>query len=85
MPSGTEMHLGVYGMAERGHIGIQWRRNDFNALLMYLTEQKVFFSVNRVFTGLTGRRDARCQPGPKDAGRADARHLDATVPARAAR
>jgi predicted metal-dependent phosphoesterase TrpH len=57
MPSGTEMHLGVYGIAERDHAEIQRRRNDFIALLMYLTERKLFFSVNHVFSGLTGRRD----------------------------
>jgi hypothetical protein len=57
MPSGTEMHLGVYGMAERDHTEIQRRRKDFLALLMYLTERKLFFSVNHVFSGLTGRRE----------------------------
>ncbi len=57
MPSGTEMHLGVYGITERDHIEIQRRRNDFIALLMYLTERKLFFSVNHVFSGLTGRRE----------------------------
>jgi predicted metal-dependent phosphoesterase TrpH len=56
MPSGNEMHLGVYGIAERDHMEIQRRRNDFIALLMYLTERKLFFSVNHVFSGLTGRR-----------------------------
>jgi predicted metal-dependent phosphoesterase TrpH len=58
MPSGTEMHLGVYNMAERDHLEIQRRRRDFVSLLMYLTERKLFFSVNHVFSGLTGRRDA---------------------------
>lgn len=57
MPSGTEMHLGVYGISERNHIEIQRRRNDFISLLMYLTERKFFFSVNHVFSGLTGRRE----------------------------
>src|SRR5712671_4042831 len=56
MPSGTLMHLGVYGINERDHAEIQRRRNDFIALLMYLTERKLFFSVNHVFSGLTGRR-----------------------------
>ena len=58
MPSGTEMHLGVYGITERDHTEIQRRRNDFIALLMYLTERKLFFSANHVFSGLTGRREA---------------------------
>jgi predicted metal-dependent phosphoesterase TrpH len=57
MPSGTELHLGVYGMGERDHIEIQRRRTDFIALLMYLTERKLFFSVNHVFSGLTGWRE----------------------------
>src|SRR6202030_585740 len=57
MPSGTQMHLGVYGINERDHAEIQRRRNDFIALLMYLTERKLFFSVNHVFSGLTGRRN----------------------------
>jgi predicted metal-dependent phosphoesterase TrpH len=56
-PSGTEMHMGVYGMAERDHVEIQRRRKDFVSLVMYLTERKLFFSVNHVFSGLTGRRE----------------------------
>jgi predicted metal-dependent phosphoesterase TrpH len=57
MPSGTEMHLGVYGISERDHVEIQRRRNDFIALVIYLTERKLFFSVNHVFSGLTGNRE----------------------------
>ena len=57
MPSGTELHLGVYGIGERDHVEIQRRRTDFIALLVYLTERKLFFSVNHVFSGLTGRRE----------------------------
>jgi predicted metal-dependent phosphoesterase TrpH len=57
MPSGTELHLGVYGIAERDHLEIQRRRNDFVSLLMYLTERKLFFSANHLFSGLTGRRE----------------------------
>lgn len=57
MPTGTELHLGVYGITERDHLEIQKRRTDFISLLMYLTERKIFFSVNHVFSGLTGRRE----------------------------
>jgi predicted metal-dependent phosphoesterase TrpH len=57
MPSGTEMHLGVYAITEKDHTEIQRRRGDFIALLMYLTERKIFFSVNHVFSGLTGHRE----------------------------
>jgi predicted metal-dependent phosphoesterase TrpH len=56
MPGGTEMHLGVYGITERDHIEIQRRRKDFVSLMMYLTEKKLFFSVNHALSGLTGRR-----------------------------
>jgi len=58
MPTGTEMHLGVYAISERDHTEIQRRRHDFISLLMYLTERKLFFSVNHVFSGLTGTRRA---------------------------
>ena len=57
MPSGTEMHLGVYAITEKDHVEIQKRRRDFISLLMYLTERKLFFSVNHIFSGLTGRRE----------------------------
>jgi len=57
MPSGTEMHLGVYGIGERDHAEIQQRRGDFIGLVMYLTRRKLFFSVNHVFSGLTGWRE----------------------------
>src|SRR6202795_847854 len=59
MPSGTEMHMGVYGITERDHMEIQRRRNDFISLVMYLTERRLFFSVNHVLSSLTGRRDER--------------------------
>lgn len=58
MPTGTELHLGVYGINERDHLEIQRRRTDFISLVMYLTERKLFFSVNHIFSGLTGRREA---------------------------
>jgi predicted metal-dependent phosphoesterase TrpH len=57
LPTGTEMHLGVYGITERDHVEIQRRRSDFIGLVMYLSERKLFFSVNHVFSGLTGRRE----------------------------
>jgi predicted metal-dependent phosphoesterase TrpH len=58
MPTGTEMHLGAYCITEKDHVEIQRRRNDFISLLMYLTERKLFFSVNHVLSGLTGHREA---------------------------
>src|SRR5258707_2201612 len=42
MPSGTLMHLVVYGIKKREHPEIHRRRNNFIALLMYLTERNVF-------------------------------------------
>jgi len=56
MPSGTRIHVGVYDITERQHIEIQRRRNDLIALLMYLTEHRLFFCLNHVFSVLTGRR-----------------------------
>jgi predicted metal-dependent phosphoesterase TrpH len=56
MPSGTEVHIGVYDFHERQHAHLQQRRNDLVALLMYLTERRLFFSVNHVFSNLTGAR-----------------------------
>lgn len=58
MPSGAEVHIGVYDITERQHTHIQQRRDDLVGLLMYLTESRLFFSVNHVFSCLTGRREA---------------------------
>lgn len=57
MPSGTEVHIGVYDFHERQHAQLQQRRNDLVALLMYLSERRIFFSINHVFSSLTGPRD----------------------------
>lgn len=57
MPSGTEVHIGVYDFHERQHAQLQQRRNDLVALLMYLSERKLFFSINHVFSSVTGRRE----------------------------
>jgi predicted metal-dependent phosphoesterase TrpH len=57
MPSGTEVHVGVYDFHERQHVQLQQRRNDLPALLMYLTERQLFFSINHVFSSLTGPRE----------------------------
>ena len=57
MPSGTQAHVGVYDISERQHIELQRRREDLPALLAYLSEKKLFFSINHVFSGLTGARE----------------------------
>jgi len=55
-PSNTEIHVGVYGIEERHHTELQRRRKDVPALAAYLHEQKILFSINHVFSSLTGRR-----------------------------
>jgi predicted metal-dependent phosphoesterase TrpH len=57
MPSGTEVHVGVYDFHERQHEQLQRRKNDIVSLLMYLTERRLFFSINHVFSSLTGKRE----------------------------
>jgi predicted metal-dependent phosphoesterase TrpH len=56
LPSGNELHVGVYDITERDHIELQRRRNDFESLLAWLVDQDLFFSANHVFSSLTGRR-----------------------------
>ena len=56
LPSGTQLHIGVYDITERDHIELQRRRNDFESLLAWLVDQDLFFSANHVFSSLTGRR-----------------------------
>jgi predicted metal-dependent phosphoesterase TrpH len=56
MPSGTEAHVGVYDIEERQHLEIQRRRKDLPSLLAYLREHDIVFSLNHVFSGLTGTR-----------------------------
>src|ERR1700731_583639 len=58
MPSGTFVHIGVYDLTERQHIEISRRRNDMVRLLAYLSEQRLFFTINHVFSSVTGRRNA---------------------------
>jgi predicted metal-dependent phosphoesterase TrpH len=57
MASGTHLHMGVYGIDERDHIELQRRRDDMESLLAYLDEQRLLFSVNHVFSSLTGSRN----------------------------
>jgi len=56
MPSGTEMHAGVYGISEQDHIQLQRRRTDIQSLLAYATERRLFVTVNHLYSGLTGHR-----------------------------
>ena len=40
MPSGTEVHIGVYDVSEKQHGQLLQRRSDLVSLLMYLTEKR---------------------------------------------
>jgi predicted metal-dependent phosphoesterase TrpH len=56
MPSGTEMHAGVYGISEHDHIELQRRRDDIESLLAYAVENQLFVTVNHLYSSLTGPR-----------------------------
>jgi predicted metal-dependent phosphoesterase TrpH len=56
MPSGTEMHAGVYGIREQDHIELQRRRHDVESLLAYAVENQLFVTVNHLYSSLTGPR-----------------------------
>jgi predicted metal-dependent phosphoesterase TrpH len=56
MPSGTEMHAGVYGIREHDHIELQRRRHDVESLLAYAVENQLFVTVNHLYSSLTGPR-----------------------------
>jgi len=53
---GTHLHMGVYGIEERDHADLQLRRDDLPRLIAYLHEQRLLFSINHVFSSLTGPR-----------------------------
>lgn len=56
LPSGNELHVGVYDLTERQHVEIQRRRNDLPRLLAYLGAERLLYSINHAFSALTGRR-----------------------------
>jgi predicted metal-dependent phosphoesterase TrpH len=56
LPSGNELHVGVYDLTEQQHLEIQRLRDDLPRLVAYLNEQQLFHSVNHAFSALTGRR-----------------------------
>jgi len=57
MASGTGLHVGVYDIAERDHIELQRRRDDLPSLIAYLDQRRLLYSVNHVFSSLTGPRN----------------------------
>jgi predicted metal-dependent phosphoesterase TrpH len=56
MPSGTEMHAGVYGIQEKDHFELQTRRHDVESLLAYALENNLFVTVNHAYSSLNGPR-----------------------------
>lgn len=56
LPSGTELHIGIYDINERDHVEIQRRRDDFESLTAWLCERNLLYSANHIFSSLTGRR-----------------------------
>ncbi len=54
--SGTNLHIGVYGIEDRDHIELQRRASDFASLFAYMNERRLLFSINHAFSGLTGPR-----------------------------
>jgi len=53
---GTHLHMGVYGIEERDHADLQARRDDLPRLIAFLNEKRLLFSINHVFSSLTGPR-----------------------------
>lgn len=53
---GTHLHMGVYGIEERDHVELRHRRDDLPRLVAYLNEKRLFFTINHVFSSLTGPR-----------------------------
>jgi predicted metal-dependent phosphoesterase TrpH len=56
LPSGNEVHVGVYDISERDHIELERRRSDVPSLAAYCRENRILCSVNHVFSALTGGR-----------------------------
>jgi predicted metal-dependent phosphoesterase TrpH len=58
LPSGCEAHIGVYDITEKQHMEMQARRHDMPRLLAYLQQEQLLYSINHMFSSLTGRRMA---------------------------
>ena len=59
MPSGTEMHAGVYGIGERDHIELQRRRKDIEEPAGLRGRTRLFVTVNHLYSSLTGHAHRR--------------------------
>jgi predicted metal-dependent phosphoesterase TrpH len=58
LPSGNEVHIGVYDINERQHMELQRRRCDLPSFVAYCRENGILCAVNHVFSALTGARAA---------------------------
>jgi predicted metal-dependent phosphoesterase TrpH len=56
LPSGMEVHVGVYDITERDHMELQRRRDDMPAFAAHCRERRILYAVNHVFSALTGSR-----------------------------
>ena len=56
LPSGNELHVGVYDLTERQHVEIQRGATTCRAWWPIWTNKQLFYSVNHAFSALTGRR-----------------------------
>jgi len=56
LPSGMEVHVGVYDITECDHLELQRRRDDIPAFASYCRERRILYAVNHVFSALTGSR-----------------------------
>jgi hypothetical protein len=57
LPSGRQLHVGVFDLTERNHQRISRLRDDAEALFAYLDEQRLPACINHPFSALTGRRE----------------------------
>lgn len=71
LPSSNEVHIGVYDITEKQHVQIQRCRTDFFALLAYLSERRIFASVNTCSRASPGA----VMPQTSNGSRAASRHL----------
>jgi predicted metal-dependent phosphoesterase TrpH len=58
LPSGNEVHVGVYDINELQHRELQRRRTDLPSFVAYCRENGILCAVNHVFSALTGDRAA---------------------------
>jgi hypothetical protein len=57
LPSGRQLHVGVFDITERHHQRIARLRHDAEALFAYLDEQHLPACINHPLSALTGRRE----------------------------